>query len=411
MPNQASKYHVGFYPVCVGGALLGAVSSQSLLDFFSILLLGGMLFDYFFKRNVSINWIGIEWAILAYFAIISFGLWIRNVPAEDVEFQIVRLTWLPTLFVYIYGVSKLNLKFKTMLFYFSLAFLLPNFYSILTYLFQFDYFTNVPITRAIGLVNSATYHAHANAILFVVFSAMLFFGYSKINNRQRIFFIMALSIFFVSILVTMVRGIWFSIFFSTLLMAAVLNWKLALKFTGAACVVFGLIFAASPQFRARLNPENSTASSDERKNLLKLNWQMFQEYPVLGIGYGENLRRNREYWDKPEWNMPKDYITSHAHNEYVNVLATTGVLGFVFFMCFISFFVRKNWLLLKAQTEKKSLRYALIFACMWAQIEFLMACLTDVTFEYAKIRALYLFVWALLICLERESLTLNEEAV
>lgn len=151
-------------------------------------------------------------------------------------------------------------------------------------------------------------------------------------------------------------------------------------------------------------------SAIQRINLLKVNLQMWREYPWLGIGHGENLRRNREYWDRPEWNMPPNYITSHAHNQYVNVLATTGILGFIAFMSFFSFFLIKNIkLLIKASHNKASANYALLFACLWAQIEFWLACLTDVSFEYAKIRALLILVWALVIALEKNAKSMTGE--
>ena len=185
-----------------------------------------------------------------------------------------------------------------------------------------------------------------------------------------------------------------------------INFKFSLKLLLASALGFAVLFAVMPGFREQLT---RIESNQERANLLKLNLQIFKEYPLLGIGYGENLRRNREYWDRPEWNMPVDYITSHAHNQYVNVLATTGIFGLLFFLSFFLFFVWKNISMLRQEPDKRSFRYVLIFGCLWVQLEMLLACLTDVTFEYAKIRALYLFAWALLFAIDRYSLSMIDE--
>lgn len=57
-------------------------------------------------------------------------------------------------------------------------------------------------------------------------------------------------------------------------------------------------------------------------------WQTFQEHPWLGVG-----ARNFPHIDMPEAIVPdhsKDL--NHAHNNYLQVLATTGVVGFAAFL-------------------------------------------------------------------------------
>lgn len=404
MPNLTTNKNQLFCLLCVGLAALGSVTSQTVLDLFTILLSFSLIAALIKQPSdwrIHFKKTGPEWFILAYFITVIIGYIFNASPDAEIVWNLKKFTWVLSFYVYIYAFSNTVLTPKKMLWYLNLFFLIPNIYAIVSYVIKYDYFTDKAIARVIGLVNSATYHAHANALLFVFFAALMLFYFNKAGRRLQAIGAICFVIFFFSIFLTYTRGIWISLFVSALIMTFFINWKLATKFIAGFAVLFALMYGAIPQFRARLNPANSQASSDERVNLIKVNLQMWQEYPLFGIGYGENMRRNREYWDQPRWNMPQDYITSHAHNQYLNVLSTTGVFGLVFYLLFHVFFLRKNLQMLKAEKNRKSFKYVLIFACLWAQFEFIIACITDVTFEYAKIRALYLMVWALLIAIDR----------
>lgn len=394
-----------FWAVCVVLAVLGAVVSQSMLDFFSGLLFLGLIYDFITRRAETLQkwkFIGIEWAIAAYFVVVVLGFWINASPDAEVRESLSKFTWVLYLYVYLYALSKFEIDLKKTVWIFSFLFLIPNIYACLTYIKEFDFLTKVPVARVIGMLNSATYHAHANAIVFVFFAALIYFKFKKLSGFFRIFSLAALILFFFSIFLTFTRGIWLSLFVSTVLIFCLVSYRHVVGVLVVSALLTGAAYEGWPQFRARLAQSKiSDSSSSERMNLFKVNIQMWQEYPLLGIGYRENLRRNREYWDRPEWNMPSYYITSHAHNQYLNVLSTTGVFGLVFFLCFFFFFPLKNWKLLRKENDRTSTRYILLFACLWAQVQFMIACMTDVSFEYAKIRALFLFVWALVIYLDR----------
>jgi O-antigen ligase len=262
----------------------------------------------------------------------------------------------------------------------------------------FDLITGTENSRITGLVNSATYHAHGNAVLFVILIGCLYFSYHRLSSLWKVISLVSTTLLGMSIYLTYTRGIWISIFVSSALMLFYLDPKKLVKLCILTVVVFFCALQFSPKLQERVQQTTTLlTSNEERVSLLKVNLQIWREYPLFGIGYGENLRRNREYWDRPEWNKPADYITSHAHNQFVNVLSTTGVFGFFFFCAFYFYFFYKNVKLIqKSRTEKRTESYAILMTCLWAQLEFFFACFTDVSFEYAKIRALLILVWAFL---------------
>lgn len=62
----------------------------------------------------------------------------------------------------------------------------------------------------------------------------------------------------------------------------------------------------------------------------KTSWQIFLDNPLFGVGFEQVSRLYPEYYLK--MNFPKDYAIGHSHNQYLEVLAGTGILGFFGFM-------------------------------------------------------------------------------
>ncbi len=405
---------MGFWLTSLGGYLVGSVASQSLLDLFVVFMFLGWMSLAFKKapdwQSIKWNWVGIEWAFLAYFIVVCLGFYFN--AARDAEWPqaLLKFLWVFHFYILIFSFQQVKIQIQPLLKYFCAFFLFPTLYSFTGYINGFDPITGRENGRVMGLVNSATYHAHGNALILVFFSAILFLNWQRIVARWRWFTLVCLVLLGMSILLTFTRGIWLSLFVSTIFMFVFYDYK-----KGISICLVGLFFAASsyflwPQFRERIHHSTSPSENSERLNLFKVNVQIWREYPWLGIGYTENIRRNREYWDRPEWRMPPGYITSHAHNQFLNVLSTTGILGLIPFLCFWLFFLRKNWKLMwKTDYRSTPFRYSVLFGCMWAQVEFLLGCLSDVSFEYAKIRAIVLLIWALVVAVEIKPDLLVEE--
>lgn len=391
-----------FYPVA-------AVSSQTLLDI-SITCMAlvwiGVGLKKGFRTEGRLNTVGAEWGFVAYVVVVICGF-IFNASTEAPWWDsLIKFTWILNFYILIYAFSKNTFNLEKVLKVLCVLLLPLTIYSLISYWHGVDLITGRDnSTRITGLVNSSTYHAHGNAVIFVFLAAILLFTYQRLNRTWIFFCVASISLLGASIFLTLTRGIWLSIALSALIMASMIRWKRALQILGFLVVLFGILFVGFSASRERvIVPVSQDGSVKERLDLINVNLQMWREHPWLGIGHGENLRRNREYWDRPEWNKPQGYITSHAHNQYLNVLSTTGILGFITFMSFFTFFLWKNFKLLrKASPNKASKNYILLFACMWAQVEFWLACLTDVSFEYAKIRALLIMVWALVIALDKHS--------
>ena len=91
---------------------------------------------------------------------------------------------------------------------------------------------------------------------------------------------------------------------------------------------------------------NITSSGDIRKIVWKGSLDLFKKFPILGTGV-ETFAYSY-YWTRPiEHNLTSewDFLYNKAHNEYLNFLATTGLIGFlsyIFLIFSVLFYLIKN---------------------------------------------------------------------
>jgi O-antigen ligase len=327
-----------------------------------------------------------------------------NAPApKPFGHSMKRFEWVAHLYLLIWAFSFVKLDLHKWFRYFCAAFLLPNIYALWAYWHGFEPISKTyDSDRVVGLVHSATYHAHANAVIFVFFGTLFVLLFNKLSSKDRMIGLFCFSLMFASIFLTLTRGIWFSVAVSMLFLLGMMSWRYltwgAVVMTG----LFGLCFRFSTVFHGRIQDlligaTQATSGVSIRANLMRANFLMIHDHPFFGIGYWDQYRQIKMYW--PRLGLPSDYFMSHAHDQFVNVFATTGAFGLFFYLAFIGYFLYENVrLYVKAPANEVKV---LLLACLVAQIEFHLACLTDVTFEYAKIRVLIVLVWALLIMIRK----------
>ncbi len=133
-----------------------------------------------------------------------------------------------------------------------------------------------------------------------------------------------------------------------------------------------------------------TKSSKIREIVWQGAWQLFKQHPILGTGV-ETFAYSY-YWTRPiahnyvsEW----DFLYNKAHNEYLNLLATTGLLGLLTYLAFpLSTF------LIKTKNYPKGILLA--ESEIWDRLRItikvaLLALLIDNFFGFSVIPVAYLF--------------------
>lgn len=114
------------------------------------------------------------------------------------------------------------------------------------------------------------------------------------------------------------------------------------KITALICIIFlcvgGLFLSQNVRFVNRLATISDTTkvqSNTERILMWKSAWNMFKDHPVLGVGLGQYKENFHKKYILPEAKERQN----HAHNNFLQMLAENGIIGFIGFMSLILYFI------------------------------------------------------------------------
>lgn len=200
-------------------------------------------------------------------------------------------------------------------------------------------------------------------------------------KHRRTLFGLAAIFGLAALTVTFARNAWLG--FMAGLLPILLFQRSAWKWLLPAFVVVGLLFALSPALRHRVlslksvdtNPATSTGT---RLFLWRDAWAQFRERPMTGWGPGtfrENVARRHPH-------VPLK-TRAHAHNNYLQVLAETGIAGLLGFMSTLAWLAVRTW---------RSAPTPLRTAALANLVAFFVAGVFECSFFDTEV-AVSLFVW------------------
>ncbi len=196
-----------------------------------------------------------------------------------------------------------------------------------------------------------------------------------------------------ALLLSFTRGIWLAVPVAVLIVLAIRRWMWALVMAVVGAVTIAGLAAVWPALQDRLLQAFQGADG-ERVWIWKANWQMFLDHPFLGVGYNHNVQLLPEYYGMI--GAPAGLLESHAHNQYLQILTGTGVIGFLFYASF--------WILLLVRIIKRYRvggQYAgWALGVIGALVVFLLGGAFESNFEHAKIRSVMALVLGLVLWLD-----------
>ena len=83
-------------------------------------------------------------------------------------------------------------------------------------------------------------------------------------------------------------------------------------------------------------------SDNERVSQWQAAAKAFEERPILGYGF-LNFEQN-SLQIKKRYSLPEPNYPGHAHNNFMEILATTGIVGFICFIAWIGFWLKEMYL-------------------------------------------------------------------
>jgi O-antigen ligase len=193
------------------------------------------------------------------------------------------------------------------------------------------------------------------------------------------------------------RAAWIAIPFMLLCVAMGRGVKLAVLFLALSAIVMGTLYVTDAGFHERFSrtflKQDDFYNLGPRKRLWKAQVEIFKEHPLVGLGYNNNERFAKEYVDRlfPD---RTDNFYGHAHSVPLQLLASTGVLGFVCYLwIWFMVFARVLRQVYGFPPDRRERWVAL--GCLAAFVGFHIQGLTQWNFGDAKVLHTLMFFWAI----------------
>lgn len=370
-------------------------------------VLGGM-------REISVGPDGALWGL---WLIATLGVYVNGNSETDSLYVIGNFRWIVLLYGYSLAWKSLLLKpsfnFVTrFIWVLTPVLLIVSLYGILQSFTGIDlirpgrevhslHLAGIQIFRASGFFNNPMTYAHLFVMWFCVILSLIFVA--DLPRKQKNWLRLVAVVVGLGLFLSLIRGVWISGTVSVMVM--LWFWRRRAFYRGALAVaiVLGLSLAFVPPVRERVVSIFGTQNIEnrDRVTLWAANWEIFKDYPLLGIGYTENERRIGEYYERMGIT---DGFHGHAHNVYLQFLAGTGLLGLCCYLFFIGYFMLLALRLWRKLPLDQSWARALALGALGAQISLHVGGLTQNNFSDGEVTHNFVFILAMLVALAQKHL-------
>lgn len=261
---------------------------------------------------------------------------------------------------------------------------------------------SIQLYRAAGLLNSPMTFAQSFGLFLCFPFAFLIVGFAQ-EKRHQIGLILIATLMSIGLFLSMTRGAWVAAFVAICFMASLLSMKYVVRAVVVFVLVAGTAVAVSPIARSRLDSlfSVSTFAHFDRFKIWSAHWEIAKDFPILGVGYGENEPLSESYYDRLGI---VDGQVGHAHNTYLQFLAGTGIVGLLLYLAFIGYFF---YLSMKLWGKiPKTLRFerGLVLGAIGAQVFLHIGGLVECNFKDAEVNHPFMFILAMVAALSLRAL-------
>ncbi len=279
-----------------------------------------------------------------FFIIFCIYILLRSIFSSD-----PLLSLESSLFYFRFGIFSLAVWFlldkkKNFIRYFSIALLIAFIFAIFDgyyqYFFEYNLFGfNGEGVRISLPLNDSMVLGNYLARLFPFFLALYFFQ-SQLSKYQLLVLGSLFILIDVLIFSTGERTALLLLFISTIFILLFISKYRLLRSLTLIISVFILAFIASfdEGIKSRnidqtinqlgINQDKLIFFSHRHESHFNSAFLMFKENPLLGVG----PKLFRKYCDKEIYKIDKWSCTTHPHNNYIQILAETGIIGFIMFL-------------------------------------------------------------------------------
>ena len=212
-----------------------------------------------------------------------------------------------------------------------------------------------------------------------------------ISTNIKIYFISTVLISGIALIYNGTRGAWIAVLVA-LLVYSMINIKENKKIgigVLTVCLIGGILAVNMPVVKDRaLSIVNYRSNSDDRIPLWISSWHMFKDHPLVGVGPNNFAVVYQSNYILPEAKEPD---LGHAHNNFIQMLAETGIIGLS------SFVYMFGYILLTMYR-----RYMIHRQNIWSLVAFIVTIsllvqgLTEYNFGNSAVIRMYWFILGLM---------------
>lgn len=243
--------------------------------------------------------------------------------------------------------------------------------------------------RAAGFNGHPMFLAGILSMLIPIFASLVV----QIKNTSPLKkpLIGSLCILLAALLLNGTRGAWLALVITVPIVTyfACENLKKYFSILLVVTVITLTLFMTISPLQQRLNTleDPNYQSNSERILIWTSAWHMFKDYPILGVGLGRYTAEYQTKYISPE---AKEMV-GHAHNNFLQMLAETGALGFITFTTMILYFFYYGY---QGWRREKNIAYLAFFGMTLGLI---LQGLTEYNFGDSMVIKLYWLMTALCI--------------
>lgn len=390
-------------------ALTCSMGAMELLVWITVTI---FIFHWIWKRSNAEPFVprrlGPDYFIWGLWVVIVLGALLISEITDERKWGIPgQGRWVLTLYALSAILWGLKTRLSLVLKVFSVGLGLVAVFSIFQVFTGVDPFRSIPyetifskdpyLWRAKGFfTNTMTYSYSFSFPLFLLLGLRLFNPFDWSKRWLQVTGI-ACALLGISLFLSFTRGAWLGIATGLVFVSLVYS-KRAFILTAAALISFVTLnyffnTAARDKFHTFLNPQVDS-SITQRFDLWRSNWAIFKDHPLIGIGYKENEFRIQEYHIKV---FGEEKFQGHAHNIYLQFLASTGILGFTCYMAFMACFF---WMSLKLwwyRRSNKEWSAVIGLSSVGGYVAFHVGGLTEATFIDGEIIHMFVFITSIML--------------
>lgn len=338
MENINSRYEKTLINLIYGSLMIlaiGLVTSMSMLALSHILIIIPALYflpkvDY---KKVSLS----AWALLVLSIIIVLSVLVNQdiaingfKPVSKVKYFLFGILMIFP-FSYYFMAEKNSKKISYLLYAFCIATTIATLAGIGGMLTEFNFILMKKVNpdRNGGVFGMLMNYAHNMVYFQVIILGMVFNKkyVEKYINMKFLYVVLVINL--IGFYLTYTRGAWLGFLVAIPFFFFKKNIKTFLSIVIALVIIGGGVYFVAGKSIVRPQSDN------ERLSQWKAAIKAFEERPIMGYGYLNFETHSKSI--KERYGLGELQFIGHAHNNFFEMLATTGILGFVTYIVWLGF--------------------------------------------------------------------------